>query len=116
MLRILIDQDFDHDILRGLIRRLPKLDYATAFESGLSELDDKKLLLWAARNNRILLTHDRRTMPGHFAALFEQGQNLSGVFIVPRRMPIAQSINELEIMITCSEQEEWQNLIKILPL
>jgi uncharacterized protein with PIN domain len=116
MLRILIDQDFDHDILRGIVRRLPKLDYATAFESGLSELEDKKLLLWASQNKRILLTHDRRTMPTHFVKLLEQDNNLSGVFIVPRRMPIAQAIDELEIIITCSEQEEWQNLIKILPL
>jgi uncharacterized protein with PIN domain len=116
MLRILIDQDFDHDILRGLVRRLHMLDFITAYESGLSELEDEKLLLWASSNNRILFTHDRKTMPGHFVKLFEKGEKLSGVIIVPRRLPIAQSISELEIIITCSEQDEWQNLIKILPL
>lgn len=36
MLKILIDQDFDHDILRGLIRRLPKVDFVTDFDVGLS--------------------------------------------------------------------------------
>lgn len=116
MLRILIDQDFDHDILRGLVRRLSKLDYTTAFESGLDKIEDQKLLLWAAANNRILLTHDRKTMPKHFVELFEKGESLAGVIIVPRRLPIGQAINELEIIITCSEQAEWQNLIKILPL
>ncbi len=116
MLRILIDQDFDHDILRGLIRRLPKLDFVTAFEVGLSEVEDPKILIWAAAEKRILLTHDRKTMPGHFAALLLKNENLSGVFIVPRRLPIGQAIDELEIMITCSRLEEWENIIKILPL
>ncbi len=116
MLRILIDQDFDHDILRGLIRRLPKLDFETAFEVDLSEVEDPELLLWATANQRILLTHDRKTMPRHFAALLEQNEMLAGVFVVPRRLPIGQAIDELEIMISCSTMQEWQNIIKILPL
>lgn len=37
MLRLLIDQDFDHDILRGLIRRVPDLEAVTALEIGMSE-------------------------------------------------------------------------------
>lgn len=40
MLKILIDQDFDHDILRGLVRRLPELDFVTALEVGLNEVKD----------------------------------------------------------------------------
>jgi hypothetical protein len=116
MLKILVDQDFDHDILRGLIRRLPALDFITALEAGLNEAKDPQLLLWAAANRRILLTHDRKTIPGHFVLLLEKGSALAGVFVVPRRLPIGQAIDELEIMIACSKPEEWQNIIKILPL
>lgn len=116
MFKILIDQDFDHDILRGLIRRFPELEYSTAFEAGLSKVEDIDLLLWASIEGRVLLTHDRKTMPVHFAALFEQGKPPAGVIIVPRRMPIGQALNELEIIISCSEQEEWRNAIIILPL
>lgn len=116
MFKILIDQDFDHDILRGLIRRLPALDYTTAFEVGMNEVEDQELLMWAKSENRILFTHDRKTMPTHFAALFDKGETLAGVIIVPRRMPIGQAIDELEIIISCTELEEWQNVVKILPL
>jgi len=116
MLKIFVDQDFDHDILRGLVRRLPALDFVTAFESALSNAEDDWLLLWASANKRILLTHDRKTIPKHFAALLEKGNDLTGVFIVPRRLPIGQVIDELEMMIACSETEEWQNIVKILPL
>lgn len=116
MLEILVDQDFDHDILRGLIRRLPQLDYVTAFEEGLSKVKDTELLIWASENKRNLLTHDRKTMPRHFVSLLEKNISLAGIFIIPRRLPISQAINEMEIIISCSYFEEWENIIKILPL
>ncbi|MBA3784270.1 MAG: DUF5615 family PIN-like protein [Acidobacteria bacterium] len=116
MLKLVIDQDFDHDILRGVLRRLPELDFVTALEAGLSETEDQQLLLWASANKRILLTHDRKTVPKHFAALLDKGSDLTGVFIVPRRLPIGQAIDGLEMMIVCSEIEEWRNIVKILPL
>lgn len=116
MLEILVDQDFDHNILRGLIRRLPRLNYVTAFEIGLSEVKDTELLIWASENQKNLLTHDRKTMPIHFASLSGKGLELAGIFIVPRRLAIAQVIDELEIIISCSKYEEWQNIIKVLPL
>jgi hypothetical protein len=40
MLRLLIDQNFDHDILQGLYRRIPNLDAVTTFDEGLSEAPD----------------------------------------------------------------------------
>ncbi len=74
MLRLLIDQDLDHDILRGLIRRIPQLDAVTAFEIGMSEATDTQLLIWAAHEGRIIVTHDRQTMPTHAADLMGEGK------------------------------------------
>jgi hypothetical protein len=116
MLSLLIDQDFNHDILRGLLRRLPDLDSVTAYEVGLSEAADPELLVWAARETRILITHDRTTMPNHAAELIAKDQAIAGVIIVPRRLSIRQVINDLEIIVTCSEVHEWSNIIRYLPL
>lgn len=74
MLRLLIDQDLDHDILRGLIRRIPRLEAVTAFEIGMSEAPDAQLLTWAAQEERIIITHDRTTMPTHAADLMGEGK------------------------------------------
>ena len=60
MLRLFIDQDLDHDILRGLMRRIPRLDAVTAFEAGMSEVDDRELLIRAAQEGRVVVTHDRQ--------------------------------------------------------
>lgn len=115
MLRLLIDQDLDHDILRGLIRRIPQLDAVTAFEIGMSEATDPQLLTRAAQEGRIIVTHDRKTMPTHAADLMGEGENIAGLFVVPRSMPLHQALEDLELMITCSENEEWMNVIRYLP-
>lgn len=61
MLRLLIDQDLDHVILRGFLLRVPNLDVITAHQVGLSNTSDPDLLAWAAEQERIVVTHDRRT-------------------------------------------------------
>lgn len=43
MLRLLFDQDFNHNILRGLLLRLPNLDGVTALQAGLDEAPDPEL-------------------------------------------------------------------------
>lgn len=115
MLRLLIDQDLDHDILRGLIRRIPQLDAVTAFEIGMRDATDPELLIRAAQEGRVIITHDRRTMPTHAAGLMNEGKHIAGLFVVLRRLPLHQVLEDLELMITCSENDEWVNVIRYLP-
>lgn len=56
MLRLLIDQDFNHHVLRGLTARIPALDPVTARQAGLSNAPDPDLLAWAASEDRVLVT------------------------------------------------------------
>jgi predicted nuclease of predicted toxin-antitoxin system len=62
MIRLASDQNFNHDILRGLQRRLPLVGIRSTQEAGLSQAEDPAVLEWAASEGRILLTHDRSTM------------------------------------------------------
>jgi hypothetical protein len=62
MLRLLIDENVDHRILRGLKSRLPQIDYVVVKQIGLSGFPDLELLRWAAQENRIIVTHDKKTM------------------------------------------------------
>jgi predicted nuclease of predicted toxin-antitoxin system len=55
MLRLLIDQDFNHHVLRGLTARIPGLDAVTARQAGLSSASDPDLLAWAASEGRVLV-------------------------------------------------------------
>ena len=116
MLRLLIDQDLDHVILRGLLLLVPNLDVITAHQVGLSIASDPEVLAWATEQGRIVITHDRRTMPYHATSRIARGETIAGVIIVSRQLPVSQVINELEIIVSCSDMSEWENLVKHLPL
>ena len=66
--RFQADADFNQHIVRAVRRRVPAIDFPTAHEAGLAGLDDDLVLERAAQESRILVSHDRRTMPFHFAA------------------------------------------------
>jgi predicted nuclease of predicted toxin-antitoxin system len=63
VLRLLSDENFNGDILRGLYRRCAGLDNVRVQDVGLRSTPDPDILAWAAREDRILLTHDRDTIP-----------------------------------------------------
>ncbi len=116
MLRLLSDENFNGDIVRGLCLRQPNLDLVRVQDVGLREVDDPAILSWAAINKRILLTHDRATMPDFAYGRLVANQPMAGMFVVNDRMPIRQSIDELILLVGGSEQEEWQGAVLYLPL
>ena len=62
MLRLLADENFNNQIVRGILRRRPEIDMVRVQDVGLSNTDDRVILEWAAQQGRILLTHDVETM------------------------------------------------------
>ena len=116
MLSLLSDENFNGDIVRGLLLRQPNLDLLRVQDVGLREVDDSAILAWAANNGRILLTHDRATMPDFAYERLVRGESMVGMFVVNDRMPIRQAIDELLLLVSCSEQREWNNVVLYLPL
>jgi Domain of unknown function (DUF5615) len=116
MLSFLADQNFDGDIVRGLLRRIPDLDIVTTHQANLSEALDPDLLGWAASNERVVLMHDRRTMPDHAGDRIRNGLRMWGVVVVPLRFPLSQAISEIELFAKCSLEDEWKDKVQFLPL
>lgn len=116
MLRLLIDENFDHDILRGLVRRVPELDFVVVVEIGLAGTADIDLLRWAARENRTMLTHDVNTMTGSAIQLMSQQEPMAGVIVVHDRLGIRKAIDDLELSVQAQSQSEMRDLIQYLPL
>jgi hypothetical protein len=113
--RFQADADFNEDILFAVVRRELSIDFQTAEAAGLAGLPDLKVLERAAAEGRILVTHDQKTMPDHFAR-FVADQNSSGVLIVPQHLPLAVVVEELLLVWDATEAEEWTNRIAYLPL
>jgi predicted nuclease of predicted toxin-antitoxin system len=116
MLRLLSDENFNGDIVRGLLLHHPEINLRRIQDVGLEEADDPTILEWAAANNCIVLTHDRATMPDFAYARAVAGQLMPGIFVLNDRIAIQQAIDELLLVESCSEQAEWAGLVVYLPL
>ena len=114
-LRFQADADLNAEIVAGVLRREPSIDFQTADEANLRGVPDPEVLALAAQEGRILVTHDRRTMPRHFAD-FILHHHSPGVFIIAQTVSVRVAIEELLLVWTASESEEWRNLIVELPL
>jgi hypothetical protein len=111
-----VDEDFNHEIIRGLERRDGSLDILTVQDADLLEAHDRDILVWAAQEGRVLLTHDVRTMPAYAAERLRNGQAMPGIILVPQLLPIGHAIDDLLLLAQCSEAGEYEGMILRLPL
>jgi len=109
------DADLNQAIVTGVLRREPTIDFQTAFAAGLEGVKDPEVLAITAQQERILVSHDRKTMPSKFASFIVSNQS-SGVIIVSRKLPTEVIIEELLLIWAASSAEEWINRIAKLPL
>ncbi|HJT35130.1 MAG TPA: DUF5615 family PIN-like protein [Pirellulales bacterium] len=111
--RLQADADLDQAILFAVIRHEPAIQSAVV--AGLANRSDMEVLGIAAAEGRVLVTHDRKTMPLHFAQ-FISHEMRPGVIIVSKRLPISKVADDLLLVWGASEAEEWTNRIIHLPL
>ena len=110
------DENFNGDILRGLLRRAADLSVVRVQDLALSGADDATVLAWAAKHNRILLTHDITTITRYAYERVAAGLRMPGVLVVPVTMPIGRSIEDLLLLTECSFPDEWNDQVQYLPL
>lgn len=115
-MRFLADENFNGKILDGLRQAAPDIDVVRAQDTEIYQANDPDLLEWAARDSRILLTHDVQTIPGFVYDRVRQGLVMPGVIVASGTVPIGQAIEELAIMIGASTADEFENKIKYVPI
>jgi hypothetical protein len=116
LLRLAADENFNYDIVRGVLRRDPEVDIVRVQDVGLSGADDPAVLEWAAREGRVLLTHDVATMTRHAYERVQAGRPMPGVFEVSRTVPVGLAIEEILLIAECSLEGEWEGQVRYLPL
>jgi hypothetical protein len=113
--RFQADADFNHKVIRGLRRRDPAIDFQDAHAGQVVGLPDIEVLSIAADVGRILVSHDRSTMPTHFAQ-FLSTRSSPGLIIVDQELDIGRSIEELLLIWAATDIEEWQDQIGYVPI
>ena len=84
IVRFQADTNLNQIILLSVRRREPAVDFQTATDAGLAGLMDPEVLGRAAHDGRVLVTHDRKTMPQHFAAFITTAARVAPHQIVVR--------------------------------
>ena len=115
-MRRLADENFNGSILRGLKRSVPELDIVRVQDTEFYKADDVAVLEFAARENRVLLTHDVNTMNKFAYDRVNAALLMPGVFQVPSEMSVGQAIDELTLIILASDQTDWADKVTHLPL
>ena len=113
MLRFAADEGFNLTVVRELRRRNPDLDIVTVQERGLYGADDSAILAWAAREGRVLLSSDARTMPAPAYERMAMGDT-TGVIIVPWTLSTGRAVEQLELLAGASLEGEWEHRIEFL--
>lgn len=113
--RFQADADFNYKIVVGLRRREPSVDFLSAHEGGVVNMPDPEVLRIAAQSGRVLVSHDRKTMPGHFAR-FRQTQSSPGLIIVSQDLDIGAAIEDLLLIWLSTEAEEWVEQLGFVPV
>ena len=114
-IRFQADADLNQIIVSAVLRCVPAIDFRTATTGGVAGLKDHEVLVLAARDGRILVTHDQATMPRHFGD-FARLQHSPGLIVVPQHVPPGEVVDDLILIWTATQAEEWTNRIAFLPI
>jgi len=70
---------------------------------------DPEVLGWAAREHRVLVSHDRRTMLRHFREHLSVGKNSPGLLVVSQDAEIGPVVEALVIVWSMSHPSEFRD-------
>ncbi len=116
MIRFLFDENFNNQIVRGILRQNPDINVVRVQDTGLSGADDPTVLAWAAQEDRVVLTHDVTTMISFAYERIQLGLFMPGLFEVGRRVSVGLAIEEIILIAMCSLEGEWEGQVRLLPL
>jgi len=116
MLRFAVDENFNFDIVRGVLLRAPELDIVTVQAVALDGAGDPAVLAWAAGEGRVTLTHDFNPMIDYAYQRVAHSLPMPGVFAVSLKVAIGLAIEEIITLAECSAEGVWEGQVNYLPL
>jgi predicted nuclease of predicted toxin-antitoxin system len=112
--RFIADADFNEKIIRAVRRREPAIDFLDASDGGTRGLSDPEVLALAAATGRILVSHDRNTILGHFDE-FCRKHHSPGPITVRQKANRKLVVDSLILIWAASSADEWNNVAIFVP-
>ena len=117
-IRYLLDENVDPMYRAQLLRRQPDLVVWAVGDPGAPPVGspDADILSWCEDHGFILITSNRKSMPGHLADHLTSGRHVPGIFTLNPDMSVGQTIDELLLIAAISDDFEYQDYIVYLPM
>jgi hypothetical protein len=114
----LVDESLPLSLVAALRRAEPAVDVWRVGQTNMPAFgcDDPTPLAFCERAERMLVSLDRASMPDHVATHLAANGHTWGVLLVTRRCSFRTMIDDLILIWTASEAEEWRNTLHYLPL
>jgi len=116
MLRLLFDENFNHDVIEAVRRREPSLDILTVAQVRLLRTPDDIILERAAALNRVVVTSDVQTMVGEAYARIASNLPMPGMIVSPMYLRVGIAIEDLLLMAVCYQPEEIGQQVRWIPV
>lgn len=116
MLAFLADENFNGHLVKALRQTHPEIDVLRVQDAGLSGRSDPEVLEWIAEQERLLLTHDVKTMPGYLWERVTSGLTTPAIVEVSGSISIPQAVEELALLAYCGERDEYRDRVLFIPM
>lgn len=118
MIRYLMDENVDPIYQNQLLRQEPDLIVWAVGDEGAPPKStlDPEILIWCEEHGFVLVTNNRTSMPPHLSDHLTQGRHVPGIFIFNPNMGIGETIDELIPIASTSDNNEYQDTIRYLPI
>ncbi|HBY93858.1 MAG: DUF5615 family PIN-like protein [Ardenticatenaceae bacterium] len=115
--RFLLDENLSPRLKIALLRLAPTIDVVRVGDAGAPVLGtpDPELLRYLEIAQRMLVTSNRTSMPGHLEAHRAAGGHLWGLLWVRPGVPSGRLAQELHLIWEASEAEEWMGRLDWIP-
>ena len=114
-IRFQADNDLKFGIVKAVRRRQPSFDFVSAQEAGLDGVGDPELLDRVALEDRVRVSHDRRTMLDNFRAHLAAGKSSPGLLIVPQDASIGDVVEAFGLHLGALRPRELRDQAYYLP-
>ena len=113
-IRFQADADFKNSAVLAIARRWPFIDIHSAQRLIPDALPDSDVLAFAAGEDRVLLSHDVTTMPGHFRHFLEERES-PGIILVRQDRSIRSIMEGINLVWSQWTPEDLRNSMRWLP-
>jgi len=116
-IRFLLDENIPPKLKTAFMRRCPTIDVLRVGDTDAPPLGtlDPEVLLYVEKTQRILVTNNRKSMPGHVADHFAAGRHHWGIFNIRDSASIVDLIEALELVWGASTADEWKDKSDWIP-